>query len=52
MFELNGNSAAGLDGFSGCFFQKYWDIVASDITNVLRLSSVDINYPGMSHVLI
>ncbi|GAU28861.1 hypothetical protein TSUD_21990 [Trifolium subterraneum] len=28
---MNGDGAPGPDGFSGHFFQQYWDIVASDV---------------------
>ncbi|WOK94135.1 hypothetical protein Cni_G02837 [Canna indica] len=30
-FSINSNSAPGEDGFTGAFFQAYWDIVAQDI---------------------
>lgn len=36
VFELNGDSACGPDGFSGLFFQKCWDIIGEDITRVVR----------------
>ncbi|XP_049394714.1 uncharacterized protein LOC125859004 [Solanum stenotomum] len=36
VFQLDGNSAAGPDGFSGLFFQECWDIVSQDVTNVVR----------------
>ncbi|WMV51732.1 hypothetical protein MTR67_045117 [Solanum verrucosum] len=36
VFQLNGNSAARPDGFSGLFFQERWDIVSQDVTNVVR----------------
>ncbi|WMV28797.1 hypothetical protein MTR67_022182 [Solanum verrucosum] len=36
VFELNGDSAGGLDGFSGEFFQCCWDIVGEDITRLVR----------------
>jgi hypothetical protein len=31
VFTLSGDSAPGPDGFGGCFYQTYWDIVAPDV---------------------
>lgn len=36
VFELNGSSAAGPDGFTGLFFQKCWEIVAEDVRRGVR----------------
>ncbi|KAG5616263.1 hypothetical protein H5410_016087 [Solanum commersonii] len=36
VFELDGNSACGPDGFSGLFFQTCWDIIGDDITKLVR----------------
>lgn len=36
VFLLNGTSVAGLDSFTGLFFQTCWDVLASDVTNVVR----------------
>ncbi|KAK6791948.1 hypothetical protein RDI58_011029 [Solanum bulbocastanum] len=36
VFSLNGDSASGLDGFSGQFFQSCWNIIREDITNMVR----------------
>lgn len=35
MFDLNGDSASGTDGFSGTFFQNCWDIIEEDIFRML-----------------
>ncbi|XP_019432196.1 PREDICTED: uncharacterized protein LOC109339236 [Lupinus angustifolius] len=43
VFGLNGDGAPGPDGFGGCFYQDFWDIVGNDIiTKVLvdRLSII------------
>lgn len=37
IFSLNGNSAAGPNGFIGCYFQKCWGTIAQDITKVVRV---------------
>lgn len=31
VFSLNGQGAPGPDGFGGCFFQTYWDIVGPNV---------------------
>jgi hypothetical protein len=31
VFSLNGDGAPGPDGFSGYFYQHFWDIVAFDV---------------------
>ncbi|KAG5600548.1 hypothetical protein H5410_031918 [Solanum commersonii] len=31
VFSMNPNSAAGLDGMNGCFFQKCWSIIKDDL---------------------
>lgn len=31
VFELNGDSVCGLDGFTSHFYQAYWDIVGNDM---------------------
>lgn len=36
VFELNGDSVASSDGFSGMFFQKCWDIIRDDVTRAMR----------------
>lgn len=38
VYGRNGNSAAGPDGFTGCFFHICWDINGDDVFEVLRLS--------------
>lgn len=34
-FDLSPTSAPGRDGFRGCFYQVAWDIVCTDIINVV-----------------
>ncbi|MCD7455273.1 hypothetical protein HAX54_027648, partial [Datura stramonium] len=34
-FELNRDSASGLDGLTGCFFQSSWNIIGVDILRVV-----------------
>jgi len=36
VFELNGESTSGPDGFSGAFFQVCWGIIHEDITKMVR----------------
>lgn len=36
VFDINPNSAAGIDGFNGLCFQKTWDILAADIVNMVK----------------
>lgn len=36
MMKLNGESACGPDGFTGVFYQKYWDIVGKDVYEVVK----------------
>lgn len=36
VFELNGDSDCGPDGFSGLFFQSCWKIIGEDITRLVR----------------
>ncbi|XP_019459917.1 PREDICTED: uncharacterized protein LOC109359677 [Lupinus angustifolius] len=31
VFTMNGDGAPGPDGFGGCFYQNFWEIVASDV---------------------
>lgn len=31
VFEMSGDSAPGLDGFSGSFYQAFWDIIKDDL---------------------
>jgi hypothetical protein len=33
LFEMNGDGVSGLDGFSGHFFQFFWDVVSTDVVN-------------------
>lgn len=34
--NLPKDSAPGLDGFTGCFYQKYWSIIGTDVTNAIQ----------------
>lgn len=36
IFELNGDSACGLDGFIGWFYQNCWDIGGGDISDIVH----------------
>ncbi|CAN1172032.1 Putative ribonuclease H protein At1g65750 [Linum perenne] len=35
VFDIGPNKASGSDGFSGAFFQAYWDIIGSDVTEAI-----------------
>jgi len=35
-FNLNGNIAPGLDGFGGVFYHSCWDIIGTDVCNVVQ----------------
>ncbi|XP_059289278.1 uncharacterized protein LOC132042777 [Lycium ferocissimum] len=36
VFTMNGDSACGPDGFSGTFFQICWNIVGTDVFNIVK----------------
>jgi len=36
VFNLNGNSALGPDGFGGVFIHSCWDIIGSDVCKVVQ----------------
>ncbi|XP_075086276.1 uncharacterized protein LOC142168987 [Nicotiana tabacum] len=36
VFGLNGDSASGLDGFTGQFYQASWEVVYDDVLNMVR----------------
>ncbi|XP_060210626.1 uncharacterized protein LOC132637573 [Lycium barbarum] len=36
VFELNGDSACGPDGFSGIFYQKCWEVIKADVYSVVK----------------
>lgn len=36
VFGIKASSAPGNDGLNGLFFQKYWDIIGSDISKEIR----------------
>lgn len=33
VFSMNGGGAPGPNGFGGCFYQTYWDIISHDVFN-------------------
>ncbi|XP_019237891.1 PREDICTED: uncharacterized protein LOC109218029 [Nicotiana attenuata] len=35
VFELSGESASGIDGFTGLFYQTCWDVIGADIYNMV-----------------
>lgn len=35
MFSMNGLGALGPDGFGGCFYQTFWDIVGVDVCHAV-----------------
>ncbi|XP_019435162.1 PREDICTED: uncharacterized protein LOC109341675 [Lupinus angustifolius] len=36
VFAMNGEGAPGPDGFGGCFFQEFWDIVGLDVCQSVK----------------
>ncbi|XP_059306421.1 uncharacterized protein LOC132057846 [Lycium ferocissimum] len=36
VFELNGDSACGPDGFFGIFYQKWWEVIKADVFSVVK----------------
>jgi len=36
IFNLNGNSAPGPDGFGGVFYHSCWDIIGTDVCNAVQ----------------
>lgn len=36
VFELNGDSACGPDGFLGMFFQSCWEMIGEDVVRVVK----------------
>jgi len=36
VFNLNGNSARGPDGFGGVFYHSCWEIIGTDVCNVVQ----------------
>jgi len=36
IFPLNDDRACGLDGFGGCFYHSFWDIVGVDFCKVVQ----------------
>lgn len=44
IFSLNSESAGGPDDFSGKFFQYCWDIIKEDMSRMVIVFFVDINF--------
>ncbi|XP_059284936.1 uncharacterized protein LOC132038264 [Lycium ferocissimum] len=36
VFQLNGESAGGSDGFTSVFYQACWEIIGEDVTNMIK----------------
>ncbi|XP_019433032.1 PREDICTED: uncharacterized protein LOC109339940, partial [Lupinus angustifolius] len=36
VFNMNGDGAPGPDGFGGCFYQDFWDIIQVEVCNSVR----------------
>lgn len=34
--KMGGLKAPGLDGFQGIFYQSQWDIIATDVNNMIK----------------
>nr|XP_027067853.1 uncharacterized protein LOC113693523 [Coffea arabica] len=45
VFELDGQSAAGCDGFSGNFYKRCWDIIAQDVLQTALEFMCDVPIP-------
>ncbi|XP_075101879.1 uncharacterized protein LOC142177304 [Nicotiana tabacum] len=45
VFALGGDSSSGPDGFTGMFYQEYWDIVGEDIFKLLQEFYGDTSFP-------
>ncbi|KAF1891085.1 hypothetical protein Lal_00001224 [Lupinus albus] len=43
IFAMNGDGAPSLDGFGGCFYQSFWDIVGQDVCNSLAWEMMSSN---------
>lgn len=53
VFSMNGCGAPGPDGFGGCFYQTYWDIVSEDVYKVvLQFFSKNWILPGVNSNLV
>ncbi|XP_019427157.1 PREDICTED: uncharacterized protein LOC109335477 [Lupinus angustifolius] len=39
VFAMNGEGAPGLDGFGGCFFQEFWDIIGHDFSGADKIEN-------------
>ncbi|KAM5551745.1 hypothetical protein ABKV19_026542, partial [Rosa sericea] len=53
MFNIGGLKAPGADGFPALFYQKHWNICASEITEMVTLAFQSGKIPmGLNHTLI
>lgn len=51
VFGLNAKSAGGPDGYTGKFYQACWNIIAKNMTKMVKaFFFVDMSYPGTLHV--
>ena len=52
IFNLNGSSAPGPDGFGGVFFHSCWDIIGSDVCKVVQQFFKQIWVLGMNNSVV
>lgn len=53
LFQINGRKAAGEDGLSGIFLQKYWNIVGESMTKFVLQAFSDGSFnPELNRVII
>lgn len=45
VFSIRASSAPGADGFTGFFFQKYWDIIGVQVTKRYKISLYQVVFP-------
>ncbi|XP_060195442.1 uncharacterized protein LOC132624727 [Lycium barbarum] len=45
VFQLNGESAGGSDGFTGVFYQACWEIIGEDVTNMVKAFFCGVELP-------
>lgn len=47
VFGLNGESAWGRDGFTGCFYHTCWDIISADVYQMVKHSLMVMSYQNV-----